>query len=172
MAVNILSLGTFLLLDKSLTLGDRKRQWTELVIQITQIDTDSQIKLMQYVLLNILQWYRSFPSAQGHLAITCSENRSYLKSWYNTNSVVFFVQYLLFMDPSSMDVFVHRQQNNSVVRCASISLSVSVGIYNLVSDKAWYERSLSSVIRAGPYQCHGQTGSLTHSTHAGTQGQL
>lgn len=35
--------------------------------------------------------------------------------------------------------------------------------YSLVFHKAWCRRSLSSVIRAGPYQCHGQMGSPTHS---------
>lgn len=55
-----------------------------------------------------------------------------------------------------------------VPRCACLTLSLSVGIQ--VSHKALYERSLGTVIRAGPYQCHGQTGSLIHGAQPGTQG--
>lgn len=73
-------------------------------MQITQFcphtsgfDTDSQIKLMQCVLLNILQWYISIPSAQGQLAIKGLE--TILMENHYSHNVVFFS--LLFIETSS-----------------------------------------------------------------------
>lgn len=58
--------------------------------------------------------------------------------------------------------FFKEQAKFQPCQLCSFSFSVTTYVCSLVSHKAWYKRSFSSVIRAGPYQCHGQTGSLTH----------
>lgn len=113
MAEKIFSLGTFLLLDESLTLGDRKKENINVMLRCGFTNTS-------YAMCPFKHFATAQKSSRSSRPQMCIFPRT----------------------PSFIDAFVDL--------------------------KAWCGRSLGSVIRAAPHQCHGRVPSDTAPTRGDT----